>query len=128
FPVSGTLLRPNAILQMLKLVAFIRRERFSVVHTNDLYSNLFAIPAAWLARVPVIVSSRRDLGRWWWYTPARRKLLRRIQRFSTRVLVNSEAVRQELITRDGFAPERIVVVHNDSFGKDLPRREPTVKS
>src|SRR5438034_92577 len=52
------------------------------------------------------------LGRWWWYTPARRKLLRRIQRFSTRVLVNSEAVRQELITRDGFAPERIVVVHN----------------
>src|SRR5438034_10575494 len=97
---------------MLKLVAFIRRERFSVVHTNDLYSNLFAIPAAWLARVPVIVSSRRDLGRWWWYTPARRKLLRRIQRFSTRVLVNSEAVRQELITRDGFAPERIVVVHN----------------
>jgi len=112
FPVPGTLLRPNAILQMLKLVAFIRRERFSVVHTNDLYSNLFALPAAWLARVPVIVSSRRDLGRWWWYTPARRKLLRRIQRLSTRVLVNSEAVRQELITRDGFAPERIVVVYN----------------
>src|SRR5205814_8957149 len=36
FPVPGTLLRPNAILPMLKLVAFIRRVRFSVVHTNDL--------------------------------------------------------------------------------------------
>src|SRR6266566_8611416 len=106
------MLRPNTIMQMLKLVIFIRRRKFRVVQANDLYSNLFAVPAAWLARVPVIISSRRDLARWWWYTPVRRKILRRIQRFSTRVLVNSEAVRQELITRDGFAPERIVVVHN----------------
>lgn len=112
FPVPGSLLRPNTIWQMLKLVAFIRRRKIRVVHTNDLYSNLFAVPAAWLARVPVIVSSRRDLGRWWWYTPARRKVLRRIQSLSTRVLVNSEAVRQELITRDGFAPESIFVVYN----------------
>ncbi len=118
FPVPGTLLRPNALLQMLKLAAFIRRERFSIVHTNDLYSNLFAIPAAWLGGAPVIVSSRRDMGRWWWYTPARRKLLRRIQSLSTRVLVNSEAVRQQLITRDGFKPERIVVVYN---GIDMER-------
>lgn len=112
FPVPGTLLRPSTILQMLKLTAFIRRERFSVIHTNDLYSNLFAIPAAWLARVPVIISSRRDMSRWWWYTPTRRKILRRIQSLSTRVLVNSEAVRQDLITRDGFDPKRIVVVYN----------------
>ena len=118
FPVPGTLLRPNAILQMFKLTAFIRRERFSVVHTNDLYSNLFAVPAAWLARVPVIISSQRDMSRWWWYTPARRKILRRVQRLSTRVLVNSEAIRQDLITRDGFDPKRIIVVYN---GIDLEK-------
>lgn len=118
FPVRASLLRPNAVLQMLKLVAFIRKRKFEVVHTHDLYSNLFAIPAAWLARVPVIISSRRDLSRWWWYTPARRKILRRIQGFSTRVLVNSEAVRQDLIVRDGFDPQRIVVVYN---GIDLER-------
>jgi L-malate glycosyltransferase len=118
FPVPGTLLRPNAIRQMLNLTAFIRRERFSVVHTNDLYSNLFAIPAAWLARVPVIISSRRDMSRWWWYTPTRRKILRRIQGLSTKVLVNSEAVRQELIARDGFDAQRIVVVYN---GIDLEK-------
>jgi glycosyltransferase involved in cell wall biosynthesis len=118
FPVHGTLLRPNAVLQMLKLVAFICKRKFEVVHTHDLYSNLFAVPAAWLARVPVIISSRRDLSRWWWYTPARRKILRRIQGFSTRVLVNSEAVRQDLIVRDGFDPQRIFVVYN---GIDLER-------
>jgi L-malate glycosyltransferase len=118
FSVPGTLLRPNAILQMLKLTAFIRKERFSVVHTNDLYSNLFAIPAAWLARVPVIISSQRDMSRWWWYTPARRKILRRIQSLSTRVLVNSEAIRKDLIARDGFDPKKILVVYN---GIDLEK-------
>ncbi|HKW34579.1 MAG TPA: glycosyltransferase [Candidatus Acidoferrum sp.] len=112
FPVRGSLLRPNTILQMLKLVSFIRKRQFRVVHTNDVYSNLFAVPAAWLARVPVIISSRRDLARWWWYTPVRRKILKRIQTFSTKILVNSEAVRQELITRDGFAPHLIHVVYN----------------
>lgn len=118
FPVPGSLLRPKAILQMLKLAAFIRRERFTVVHTNDLYSNLFAIPAAWLARVPVIISSQRDMSRWWWYTPARRKILRRIQSLSTKVLVNSEAIRQDLIARDGFYPSKIAVVYN---GIDLEK-------
>ncbi len=112
FPVRASLLRPKAALQMLKLVAFIRRRKFEVVHTNDLYSNLFAVPAAWLARVPVIISSRRDLARWWWYTPVRRKILRRVQELSTRILVNSEAVRRELLMRDGFAPDRICVVYN----------------
>jgi glycosyltransferase involved in cell wall biosynthesis len=112
FPVRGSLLRPNTILQMLKLVIFIRKKHFNVVHTNDLYSNLFAVPAAWLARVPVIISSRRDLGRWWWYTPVRRKILGKVQGLSTRILVNSEAIRQELLMRDGFAPERIRVVYN----------------
>ena len=112
FPVPRSLLRPNAFMQMLRLVAFIRKESFTVVQTNDLYSNLFAVPAAWLARVPVIISSRRDLSRWWWYTPARRKILRRVQQLSTRILVNSEAVRQELLTRDGFAPDKIQVVYN----------------
>lgn len=118
FPVPGTLLRPNAIVQMAKLTAFIRRERFNVVHTNDLYSNLFAIPAAWLARVPAIISSQRDMSRWWWYTPTRRKFIRRIQGLSTRVLVNSEAIRQDLITRDRFDPQKIVVVYN---GVDLEK-------
>lgn len=118
FPIRASLLRPSTITQMLKLMAFIRERRFRVVHTNDLYSNLFAVPAAWMARVPVIISSRRDLSRWWWYTPFRRKILRRIQALSTKILVNSEAVRRDLLLRDGFAPGKIQVVRN---GIDMER-------
>jgi glycosyltransferase involved in cell wall biosynthesis len=112
FPVRTSLLRPSAFLQMLKLVAFLRKRQFEVVHTNDLYSNLFAVPAAWLARVPVVISSRRDLAQWWWYTPVRRKILRRVQELSTQILANSEAVRQDLLIKDGFRPEKIQVVYN----------------
>lgn len=127
FSVRASLLRPKAFLQMLRLVDFLRKRRFKVVHTNDLYSNLFAVPAAWLARVPVVISSRRDLGRWWWYTPVRRKILRRVQELSTRILVNSEAVRQELLIKDGFRPEKIHVVYNgidaQKYIQATPERE-----
>lgn len=111
FPVAS-LLRPNALFQMLRLVRFIRENEFDVVHANDLYANLLAVPAARLAGVPVIVSSQRDLSDSSWYTPARRKILRRIQRMSTCVLVNSVAIRTQLIMEDRFESERISVVHN----------------
>ncbi len=112
FPLRGSVLRPSSFLQLLRLWRFIRRERFDVVHTHDLWSNLIGVPAAWLARVRVIISSRRDLAHWWWYTPHRRKILRRIQNLGTFVLANSEAVRSFLVKEDGFRADKIRVIRN----------------
>ena len=106
------LLRPSAVLQAVRFAGFLRRNRIRVVHTNDLYSNLFAVPIAWLARVPVIVSSQRDMSHWSWYSPLRRKLLRRIQGLSRWLIANSCAIRDDLVQRDKFAPEKILVIHN----------------
>ena len=111
FPV-GSLLRPSALAQMLRLTRFMRSRQFDVVQANDLYANLFAVPAARLAGVPVVVSSQRDLSDWWWYTPRRRKLLRTVQQLSTCVIVNSEAIRAQLVREDGFDIEKIRVVYN----------------
>jgi glycosyltransferase involved in cell wall biosynthesis len=111
FPV-GSLLRPSALVQMARLVRFIRANKFDVVQANDLYANLFAVPAARLAKARVIVSCQRDLSDWWWYTPRRRALLRQVQRMSSCVLVNSEAIRTQLVEEDGLDRERIQVVHN----------------
>ena len=111
FPVKS-LLRPNALVQMARFVVYLRKNRFHAVHTNDLYSNLFGIPAAHLARVPVIVSSQRDLSHWWWYTPVRRKFLRLLQSSSDWILVNSEAIRRDLVTHDRMDPRKIRIVHN----------------
>jgi L-malate glycosyltransferase len=115
---SGGVDSLSGIYQMLRLARFLRRNRFHIVHTHDLWSNLLGIPSGRLARVPVVISSRRDLAHLSWYTPRRRRILRHLQRFSSAVLVNSGQIREQLVREDGFSPELIRVVHN---GIDLDR-------
>ena len=120
FPV-GSLLRPSALIQMVRLFRFIRANKFNVVQANDLYANLFVVPAAKLAKVPVVVSCQRDLSDWWWYTPRRRKFLRWVQTMSTCILVNSDAIRRQLVEQDGIRFDKIRVVYN---GIDVDRYHP----
>jgi glycosyltransferase involved in cell wall biosynthesis len=93
-------------------VSYLRREQVEVVHAHDLYSNLFAVPAARLAGVPVVVSSRRDLSNLTWYTPARRRILRFVQELGTHIVANAEAIKKDLVETDGFPPEKITVINN----------------
>ncbi|MCU1272451.1 MAG: hypothetical protein JWN74_3745 [Acidobacteriaceae bacterium] len=115
---SGGVDSPSGIYQILRLARFLRRNRFHIVHTHDLWSNLLGIPSGRLARVPVVISSRRDLAHLSWYTPRRRKILRHLQSLSSAVLVNSGQIREQLVREDGFSPQLIRVVHN---GIDLER-------
>jgi L-malate glycosyltransferase len=108
----------HGIYQMLRLAIFLRRGGFQIVHTHDLYSNLLGIPAAVIARVPVIISSRRDLGHFDWYQSRRRVWLRRLQNLSTAVLTNASAVREALLVEDHFEPQKVRVIYN---GVELAR-------
>src|SRR5205085_11349446 len=74
---AGGIDSPSGVYELLRLAAFLRRERFDIVHTHDLWSNLLGVPAAWLARVPAVVSSRRDLAHFDWYQTGRRVWLKR---------------------------------------------------
>ena len=109
---------PHGMYQMLRLARFLRRGRFQVFHAHDLYANILGIPAAVIARIPVIISSQRDLGHLALYKSGRRVWLRRLQRFSTAVLTNANAVRESVLAEDHFAPEKVRVIHN---GVDLER-------
>ena len=112
FHPSGGLDSAAGLYELIKLAGYLRRERFRVVHTHDLWSNLMGVPAARLARVPAIVSSRRDLAHFDWYQGKRRHWLRRIQNLSGVVLANATPIRDALISEDGFAPEKLRVIHN----------------
>ncbi len=118
FNPKGALYLPWGIFQLLRLTWFFVRHSFDVVQLHDLYSTLLGVPAAWLARVPVILSCRRDLSHWWWYTPRRRRLLRHIQNYSTYVIANSQAVRNFLVEKEGFDPNLIRIIRN---GVDFER-------
>lgn len=104
--------------QMFRLALFLRRGGFQIMHAHDLYANLLGIPAAVIARIPVIISSQRDMGHLDLYKSRRRIWLRRLQKLSTVVLTNANAVREAVLTEDHFAVEKVRVIHN---GVDLER-------
>ena len=108
----------GGIYQMFRLAAFLRRGRFQIMHAHDVYANVLGIPAAVLARVPVIICSQRDLGHLEIYRGRRRIWLRRLQKLSTAVLTNASAIREAVLAEDHFAPEKVRVIHN---GVDLGR-------
>ena len=112
FHPAGGLDSPSGLWEVARLAAYLRRERFDVVHTHDLWSNLMGVTAARLAGVPAIISSRRDLAHFDWYQGKRRHWLRRIQNLSGVVLANATPIRDALIAEDGFAPEKLRVIHN----------------
>lgn len=112
FHPKGGLDSPAGLYQIARLAAFLRREKFDVVHTHDLWTNLMGVLAARIAGVPAIVSSRRDLAHFDWYQGRKRDWLRRIQNLSGVVLANATPIRDALIAEDGFAPEKLRVIHN----------------
>jgi glycosyltransferase involved in cell wall biosynthesis len=75
-----------------------------------MYSNLFAVPWARLARAPVTIASRR----WWYSLPsARLRMANTVAfRMAHSVLANSPQVGQSVRQADGVAPDRIRVVTN----------------
>jgi glycosyltransferase involved in cell wall biosynthesis len=113
FPKLGSLLSLRGAYQMLRLAHFIRQNKFDVVHAHDLWANLMAVPAARIARAPVVLSSQRDLGHLFWYTPFRRKVIAVIHRWSSRVIANSGAVR-EMLVNNFCVPERQVQIVRNS--------------
>jgi glycosyltransferase involved in cell wall biosynthesis len=127
FHPRGGLDSPAGLYQLARLTAFLRWEKFDVVHTHDLWSNLMGVPAARLAGVPAIISSRRDLAHLDWYRGMKRAWLRRIQNLSHVVLANATPIRDALIAEDGFAPEKLRVIHNgvdtDKFQRAKRDRE-----
>jgi glycosyltransferase involved in cell wall biosynthesis len=118
FRKEKTLLSFNGIRQLLRLAAYLRRGRFEVIHAHDLWANLVGVPAGRLARIPVVISSRRYFADLEWYTPWRSRMVRLIYRFSTRVVVNSRAICERLVDRDRVTPDKIRIVYN---GVDVER-------
>jgi glycosyltransferase involved in cell wall biosynthesis len=102
--------RPGAVVQGLRVLRSLRRRRIQILHAHDIYSNIFAVPWARLARTPVVIASRR----WQLAVPSRSHVVanRMVSRWATGVLANSEAVAQTLRQEDGISASRINVIPN----------------
>lgn len=109
FPITS-LYNGTALREGMRLYRFLVTRRIEILHCHDMYSNVFAAPWARLARVPLVIASRR------WIHPVSDRRLEMANRVAYRlvhrVLGNSRAVAELLRDGDGVAERRILWVPN----------------
>ncbi|GLC28481.1 glycosyl transferase [Roseisolibacter agri] len=91
-----------------RFAARLRTGRFDVLHSHDLYTNVVAVCAARLARIPAIVASKR----WTEWRLAHRMLNRGVFRLADCVVANSARVGTTLRAHDRVPAGRVAVVTN----------------
>lgn len=110
---------PGLVLAIYRLARDLRARRIHLLHAFDMYSNILGVLAARLAGVRAVIASQREL-------PALRQGLERLAQrvvlpLASHVLVNSEAIAEDLSRLRVARPRRIVVIPN---GVDLARFRP----
>ena len=100
----------RAVRQGRRLARYLSSQHVDIVHSHDVYNNIFATACARIARTPVVIASRR----WWDDVPrtALRVVNRYAYRFADCVIANSKTVADLLVTDDRVRSARIAVVSN----------------
>ena len=101
---------PRTAIQGVRLAGLLRRWNIDVVHSHDIYSNIFVVPWARICSGCSIIASRR-----WWYEAPRPELVT-VNRWSYllahRVLANSSGVAGLLAREEGVPQKKIVEIPN----------------
>jgi glycosyltransferase involved in cell wall biosynthesis len=95
---------------MLRFAKYLHRHKVDIVHTFFFDSTVFGVLSSKIARVKKIISSRRDMG--FWYTPKNLIVLRIINYFTDRILVNSKAVKNNVVSKECLNPGKIDIIYN----------------
>jgi glycosyltransferase involved in cell wall biosynthesis len=110
----------------LRLGRSLRQQHIQIAHAFDFYTNLGLIPAARLARVPVVIGSQRQLGDL--LTPRQFRAQAGAFRWCDGVVCNSRAAADRLAA-DGLSRDKLFVIGNAlsaevfaSVPAALPRR------
>ena len=117
----GKLYAPWTVWQAVRLARYLRANRIQIVHSYGFYPNVFTVPVAKLVGAPIIVASIRDTGNL--LTPMQTRLQKLVCRFADCVLVNAEAIRENLLEQ-GYDPSKIVVIRNGIVMARFAKREP----
>jgi glycosyltransferase involved in cell wall biosynthesis len=105
--VRGTVAR---LTQVLQLAWQFRRDRVDVVHASLLWPSAISLTAAALARVPVRISARHNLG-----TDVGGRIYPRVERMTSRLSHHVIAVSSAVagaVARQGTEASKILVIYN----------------
>ena len=111
----------TALVQQRRFAGALHRDHIDVVHALGFYTNVFAIPAARMAHVPVVIGSIREQSDQW--TTAQSAVNRAALALADCVVVNAVSVHDELVAH-GFTPHKVRVIRNgvDVERFSLPRK------
>jgi glycosyltransferase involved in cell wall biosynthesis len=129
FRLGGSLYGLQSMRTRFRLARHLRRCSIAIAHAFEFYSNMTLIPAARLARLPVIIGSQRQLGDLLTSTQSRAQMA--MFRWCDTVICNSRAAADGLITA-GMPERKIAVIGNalspQSFSETAPAipRQPGV--
>ncbi|MEA2205833.1 MAG: hypothetical protein QOE77_2609 [Blastocatellia bacterium] len=99
----------NFVLQLGRLVRFLKQNDIRILHSHDFYTNIFGMTAATLARVPGRIASKRETHGF--RSPMQLRAERVAYSLANGVVVNAAAVGQDLIVA-GVKAEKIQTIHN----------------
>src|SRR5262249_13445616 len=94
FPVTS-FRRPSTLRHLWRFAEWCRATRIAVVHTTELYANIFGLPGAALAGVPARIGNRRELNPD--KSDAQIAMQRAAYACAHRVVANSRAAAERLI-------------------------------
>jgi len=95
---------------LFKLVKIVRRENISIIHSYLFYSDLMARAAGFLAGVPVVITSMRNIDLW--RTPYHIFIDSLTYGFSSAIISNSLAGASRLSNIEKIPADKIKVVYN----------------
>ncbi len=98
----------------VRFYRYLRREQIDVVQCFDFYSNLFAIPVARMAQVPIVLGARREESTV--KTSMQRRIQRWVYRLASGVVANASSIRDLLIKDEQLPPASVWAIPN---GLDL---------
>lgn len=117
--------RVNRAVRLVRSVprfrALLKTLRPDIIHASLPEMSAVATASRWPRRRPPLIVSKRTLVRWMARDPIYFRLARWINRRADVILANSEAVRQDTISKEGADPKRVRVIHN---GVDTERFRP----
>jgi glycosyltransferase involved in cell wall biosynthesis len=117
FPIRG-FRRPGTVRQLVSFARWCRTHEIAVLHTCELYSNIFGLAGGALASVPVRIGSRRGFVE----PPGLQRLQRASYAMAHRVVANSQAAAEQLRT-EGIPASRIDVIPNGIDPSRFPPHE-----
>ncbi len=121
---------PISWFRILQLARFLRRKRIDILQIHFRDSSIAGTVAAKIARVPIVLATRRNQGHW--HNRIELMLLRLLNPAASRFIANARSIHKHVQEVERVPAEKIEVIYNgvvlDAFGGDVASTRKEVRA